>query len=88
MELYIRDSAPSEARKRGSGGGSPRKTDDPPAGPSDLSTHAHVECTARSGQGLSLTDIVSQDLLDDYEKFGVVFRVGSVESALIYLNGQ
>jgi hypothetical protein len=31
------DSAPSEARKRGSGGGSPRKSDDRPAGPLDLS---------------------------------------------------
>ena len=28
MELYSSDSAPSEARKRGSGGGSPRKHDD------------------------------------------------------------
>jgi hypothetical protein len=32
-----RDSAPSEARKRGSGGGPPRKSGDPLAGPSDLS---------------------------------------------------
>jgi hypothetical protein len=31
-----RDGGPSEARKRGSGGGSPRKSDDPPTGPSDL----------------------------------------------------
>jgi hypothetical protein len=32
------DSSPSEARKRGSGGGSPRMSDDdPPAGPLDLS---------------------------------------------------
>jgi hypothetical protein len=31
-----RDSAPSEARKRGSGGGSPRKHDDLLTGPSDL----------------------------------------------------
>jgi hypothetical protein len=30
------DSAPSEARKRGSGGGSPRKHDELPRGPSDL----------------------------------------------------
>jgi hypothetical protein len=30
------DSAPSEARKRGSGGGSPRKHDDLLTGPSDL----------------------------------------------------
>jgi hypothetical protein len=30
------DSAPSEARKRGSGGGSPRKYDDTLTGPSDL----------------------------------------------------
>jgi hypothetical protein len=36
-ELSTHDSAPSEARKRGSGGGSPRKSDDPQAGPSDLS---------------------------------------------------
>jgi hypothetical protein len=33
------DSTPSEARKRGSGGGSPRKSDDPAPGPSDLSKH-------------------------------------------------
>jgi hypothetical protein len=32
------DSAPSEARKRGSGGGSPRKSDNPPAGPNLLTT--------------------------------------------------
>jgi hypothetical protein len=31
-----RDSGPSEARKRGSGGGSPRKYDNLPTGPSDL----------------------------------------------------
>jgi hypothetical protein len=35
MEPY-RDSAPSEARKRGSGGGSPRKNDDLLVGRSDL----------------------------------------------------
>jgi hypothetical protein len=32
-------SAPSEARKRGSGGGSPSKSDDRPPGPLDLSKH-------------------------------------------------
>jgi hypothetical protein len=35
MELY-HDSASSEARKRGSGGGSPRKHDDLLTGASDL----------------------------------------------------
>ena len=34
------DSAPSEARKRGSGGGSPRKLDDLLTGPSDLKVPA------------------------------------------------
>jgi hypothetical protein len=33
---FTHDSTPSEARKRGSGGGSPRKYDDPPTGPLDL----------------------------------------------------
>jgi hypothetical protein len=34
------DSEPSEARKRGSGGGSPRKCDDLLTGPSDLDDHS------------------------------------------------
>jgi hypothetical protein len=39
MELY-RDSGPSEARKRGSGGGSPRKYDNLPTGRSDLAVQS------------------------------------------------
>jgi hypothetical protein len=35
-ESLTSDSAPSEARERGSGGGSPRKNDDLLTGPSDL----------------------------------------------------
>jgi hypothetical protein len=36
------NSAPSEARKRGSGGGSPRKYDDLLTGPSDLSSSIYI----------------------------------------------
>jgi hypothetical protein len=38
------DSAPSEARKRGSGGGSPRKHDDVLTGPSDLGCSKDLFC--------------------------------------------
>jgi hypothetical protein len=43
MLTYARHySAPSDARKRGSGGGSARKSDDPPAGRLDLSKKHHM----------------------------------------------
>jgi hypothetical protein len=38
-------SAPSEARKRGSGGGSPRKYDDVLTGPSDLDVQSTQSST-------------------------------------------
>jgi hypothetical protein len=46
------DSAPSEARKRGSGGGSPRKHDDVLTGPSDLGCSKDLLLTAREAKGL------------------------------------
>ena len=48
-----RDSAPSEARKRGSGGGSPRKHDDLLSGPSDLEKGSNAGCSSSNGRGLT-----------------------------------